>query len=127
MPKALVYNMAGEQVGEVQLYEAIFCIEPNEHILHDAVMRYLANQRQGTQSALTRGEVSGGGRSPGVRRAQAVPGQAPSGHPTGLTAVSPLPQARDYSYSLNKKEKRLALKSALSSRRQEETLLSLTS
>jgi large subunit ribosomal protein L4 len=128
MPKALVYNMAGEQVGEIQLSEAIFGIEPNEHVLHDAVKNYLANQRQGTQSALTRGEVSGGGRKPwrqkGTGRARAGSIRAP--HWThGGVAFAPKP--RDYSYSLNKKEKRLALKSALSSKAAEATLSSLTS
>jgi len=117
MPKALVYNMAGEQVGEIQLSEAIFGIEPNEYVLHAAVKNYLANQRQGTQSALTRGEVSGGGRKPwrqkGTGRARAGSIRAP--HWThGGVAFAPKP--RDYSYALNKKEKRLALKSALSSK-----------
>ncbi|HHU23076.1 MAG TPA: 50S ribosomal protein L4 [Clostridiales bacterium] len=124
MPKALVYNMAGEQVGEVQLSEAIFGIEPNEHILHDAVRSYLANQRQGTQSALTRAEVSGGGRKPwrqkGTGRARAGSIRAP--HWThGGVAFAPKP--RDYSYSLNKKEKRLALKSALSSKAAEGNII----
>ncbi|MGI5936650.1 MAG: 50S ribosomal protein L4 [Oscillospiraceae bacterium] len=124
MPKALVYNMAGEQVGEVQLSEAVFGIEPNEHVLHDAVKNYLANQRQGTQSALTRAEVSGGGRKPwrqkGTGRARAGSIRAP--HWThGGVAFAPKP--RDYSYSLNKKEKRLALKSALSSKAAEGNII----
>jgi len=115
MPTTKIYNMAGEQVGEIELNEAVFGIEPNEVVLHEAVKNYLANQRQGTQSALTRGEVSGGGRKPwrqkGTGRARAGSTRAP--HWThGGVAFAPKP--RDYSYTINKKVKRLALKSALS-------------
>ena len=81
MPTAKVYNMAGEQIREIELPEAIFGIEPNQSVLHEAVKNYLANQRQGTQSALTRAEVSGGGRKPwrqkGTGRARAGPTRAP--------------------------------------------------
>lgn len=115
MPKATLYNMAGAQVGEIDLSEAIFGVEPNESVLHDAVKNHLANKRQGTQNALTRAEVSGGGRKPwrqkGTGRARAGSTRAP--HWThGGVAFAPKP--RDYSYRLNKKVRRLALKSALS-------------
>ena len=115
MPTANLYNMAGEKVGQIELSEAIFGIEPNPAVLHEAVKNHLANRRQGTQSTLTRAEVSGGGRKPwrqkGTGRARAGSTRAP--HWThGGVAFAPKP--RDYSYSLNKKVKRLALKSALS-------------
>lgn len=115
MPTAKVYNMAGEQIREIELPEAVFGIEPNESVLHESVKNYLANQRQGTQSALTRAEVSGGGRKPwrqkGTGRARAGSTRAP--HWThGGVAFAPKP--RDYSYTLNRKTKRLALRSALS-------------
>lgn len=115
MPTVKVYNMAGEQVREIELSEAIFGIEPNESVLHESVKNYLANQRQGTQSTLTRAEVSGGGRKPwrqkGTGRARAGSTRAP--HWThGGVAFAPKP--RDYSYTLNRKVKRLALRSALS-------------
>jgi len=107
--------MAGEQVGEIELSEAIFGIEPNEAVLHEAVKNYLANQRQGTQSALTRGEVSGGGRKPwrqkGTGRARTGSIRAPHWTHGGVVFA---PKPRDYSYTINKKAKRLALKSALS-------------
>lgn len=115
MPTTKVYNMAGEQVGEIELSEAIFGIEPNEAVLHEAVKNYLANQRQGTQSALTRGEVSGGGRKPwrqkGTGRARTGSIRAPHWTHGGVVFA---PKPRDYSYTINKKAKRLALKSALS-------------
>ncbi|MEG2382136.1 MAG: 50S ribosomal protein L4 [Oscillospiraceae bacterium] len=117
MPKATVYNMAGEQVGEVELSESIFGIEPNESVLHDAVKNHLANCRQGTQSALTRAEVSGGGKKPwrqkGTGRARAGSTRSPVWTHGGVAFA---PKPRDYSYTLNKKVKRLALKSALSSK-----------
>lgn len=117
MPKALVYNMAGEQVGEYDLSEAIFGIKPNKAVLHEAVKNYLANQRQGTQSTLTRAEVSGGGRKPwrqkGTGRARTGSTRAPNWTHGGVAFA---PKPRDYSYSLNKKVKRLALKSALSAK-----------
>lgn len=115
MPTTKMYNMAGEQVGEIELSEAIFGIEPNEAVLHEAVKNYLANQRQGTQSALTRGEVSGGGRKPwrqkGTGRARTGSIRAPHWTHGGVVFA---PKPRDYSYTINKKAKRLALKSALS-------------
>ena len=100
MPTAKVYNMAGEQIREIELPEAIFGIEPNQSVLHEAVKNYLANQRQGTQSALTRAEVSGGGRKPwrqkGTGRARAGSTRAP--HWThGGVAFAPKP--REYSYT----------------------------
>ncbi len=107
--------MAGEQVGTIELSEAVFGIEPNTALLHAAVKNYLANQRQGTQSALTRAEVSGGGIKPwrqkGTGRARAGSTRAPQFTHGGIVFA---PKPRDYSYSLNKKEKRAALKSALS-------------
>ena len=115
MPIANVFNLAGEQVGTIELSEAVFGIEPNTALLHAAVKNYLANQRQGTQSALTRAEVSGGGIKPwrqkGTGRARAGSTRAPLFTHGGIVFA---PKPRDYSYSLNKKEKRAALKSALS-------------
>ena len=115
MPIANVFNMAGEQVGTIELSEAVFGIEPNKALLHAAVKNYLANQRQGTQSALTRAEVSGGGIKPwrqkGTGRARAGSTRAPQFTHGGIVFA---PKPRDYGYSLNKKEKRAALKSALS-------------
>ena len=115
MPIANVFNMAGEQVGTIELSEAVFGIEPNTALLHAAVKNYLTNQRQGTQSALTRAEVSGGGIKPwrqkGTGRARAGSTRAPQFTHGGIVFA---PKPRDYSYSLNKKEKRAALKSALS-------------
>ena len=115
MPIANVFNMAGEQVGTIELSEAVFGIEPNTALLHAAVKNYLANQRQGTQSALTLAEVSGGGIKPwrqkGTGRARAGSTRAPQFTHGGIVFA---PKPRDYSYSLNKKEKRAALKSALS-------------
>ena len=120
MPNANVYNMAGEKVGTVELSEAIFGIEPNKLVLHTAVKNHLANRRQGTQSTLTRAEVRGGGRKPwrqkGTGRARAGTTRAP--HWThGGVAFAPKP--RDYSYNINKKVRRLALKSALSAKAEE--------
>lgn len=117
MPKAEVLNMAGKKVEEIELSEAIFGIEPNTVVMHEAVVNYLANQRQGTQSTLTRAEVSGGGRKPwkqkGTGHARQGSTRAPQWKHGGI-ALGPKP--RDYSYTLNKKTKRLALKSALSSK-----------
>ena len=114
MPKANLYNMAGEIVGEVELSEAIFGIEPNETVLHAAIKNHLANRRQGTQSALTRAEVSGGGRKPwrqkGTGRARAGYKGSPVWYHGGVAFA---PKPRSYRYSMNRKEKRLALKSAL--------------
>ena len=115
MPKANVVNMAGAKVGEVELSEIIFGIEPNQVVVHEVVKNHLANCRQGTQSALTRAEVSGGGRKPwrqkGTGRARQGSTRAPQWTHGGIVFA---PKPRDYSYSLNKKVKRLALKSVLS-------------
>lgn len=124
MPKASVYNMAGQQVGEVELSEAVFGIEPNMPAVHAVVKNHLANCRQGTQSALTRAEVSGGGRKPwrqkGSGRARQGSTRAPQWTHGGITFA---PKPRDYSYRLNRKLKRLALKSALSAKAAEGNLL----
>ena len=116
MPKATVVDMTGKKVGEVELSETIFGIEPNVTVVHESVKNHLANCRQGTQSALTRAEVSGGGIKPwrqkGTGRARQGSTRAPQWKGGGVVFA---PKPRDYSYSLNKKVKRLALKSALSS------------
>ena len=115
MPNVAVLNMAGANVGEITLSDAIFGIEPNAVVMHAAVVNYLANQRQGTQSTLTRTEVSGGGKKPwrqkGTGHARQGSTRAPQWRHGGVVHA---PKPRDYSYSLNKKVKRLALKSALS-------------
>lgn len=117
MPKAPIYNMTGEKVGEIELSESIFGIEPNKSVLHDSVKNHLANCRQGTQSALTKGEVSYTTRKPwrqkGTGRARAGYAGSPVWRHGGVAFA---PKPRDYSYSLNKKVKRLALKSALSAK-----------
>ena len=117
MPNAKLFNMAGQQIGEVELSAAIFGIEPNQYVVHDVVKNHLANCRQGTQSALTRAEVSGGGRKPwrqkGTGRARQGSTRAPQWTHGGIVFA---PKPRDYSYTLNKKVKRLALKSALSAK-----------
>ena len=117
MPKANLYDMAGKQIGEVELSESIFGIEPNQYVVHDVVKNHLANCRQGTQSALTRAEVSGGGRKPwrqkGTGHARQGSTRAPQWTHGGIVFA---PKPRDYSYTLNKKVKRLALKSALSAK-----------
>ncbi len=117
MPKASLYNMAGQQVGEVELSEAVFGVEPNMPAVHAVVKNHLANCRQGTQSALTRAEVSGGGRKPwrqkGTGRARQGSTRAPQWTHGGIVFA---PKPRDYSYRLNRKLKRLALKSALSAK-----------
>jgi large subunit ribosomal protein L4 len=114
-----VYNMSGKQVGEVELSEGIFGIEPNVSVMHDVVKNHLANCRQGTQSALTRAEVSGGGKKPwrqkGTGRARQGSTRAPQWTHGGIVFA---PKPRDYSYRLNKKTRRLALKSALSAKAQ---------
>ena len=115
MPKANLYNMAGEQVGEVELSDAVFGIEPNEVVLHAAIKNHLANRRQGTQSALTKGEVSYSTKKPwrqkGTGRARAGYKGSPVWYHGGVAFA---PKPRSYSYTINRKEKRLALKSALS-------------
>ena len=117
MPKANLYDMAGKQIGEVELSETIFGIEPNQYVVHDVVKNHLANCRQGTQSALTRAEVSGGGRKPwrqkGTGHARQGSTRAPQWTHGGIVFA---PKPRDYSYTLNKKVKRLALKSVLSAK-----------
>jgi len=114
-----VYDMTGKQVGEVELSEGIFGIEPNVSVMHDVVKNHLANCRQGTQSALTRAEVSGGGKKPwrqkGTGRARQGSTRAPQWTHGGIVFA---PKPRDYSYRLNKKTRRLALKSALSAKAQ---------
>ena len=125
MPKANVFNMAGEKIGEIELSEAIFGIEPNKSVLHDSVKNHLANCRQGTQSALTKGRgFRRRPENPGVRRAPAAPAHGYTGSPVwthGGVAFAPKP--RDYSYTLNKKVKRLALKSALSAKAAENEIV----
>ena len=117
MPKANVFNMAGEKIGEIELSEAVFGIQPNESVLHDSVKNHLANCRQGTQSALTKGEVSYTTKKPwrqkGTGRARAGYAGSPVWYHGGVAFA---PKPRDYSYSLNKKVRRLALKSALSAK-----------
>ncbi len=117
MPKANLYNMAGKQIGEVELSEAVFGIEPNQSVVHDVVKNHLANCRQGTQSSLTRAEVSGGGRKPwrqkGTGHARQGSTRAPQWTHGGIVFA---PKPRSYRYTLNKKVRRLALKSALSAK-----------
>ena len=117
MPIANVFNMAGEKIGQIELSEAIFGIEPNKSVLHDSVKNHLANCRQGTQSALTKGEVSYTTKKPwrqkGTGRARAGYAGSPVWTHGGVAFA---PKPRDYSYTLNKKVKRLALKSALSAK-----------
>ncbi len=119
-----VYNMAGKQVGEIELPEAVFGVEPNAAVVHDAVKNHLANKRQGTQSALTRAEVSGGGRKPwrqkGTGRARQGSTRAPQWTHGGIVFA---PKPRDYSYTMNKKAKRLALKSVLSAKASEASVV----
>ena len=124
MPKADVFNMAGEKIGEIELSEAIFGIQPNESVLHDSVKNHLANCRQGTQSALTKGEVSYTTKKPwrqkGTGRARAGYAGSPVWYHGGVAFA---PKPRDYSYKLNKKVRRLALKSALSAKAAENEIL----
>ena len=117
MPKVDVYDIKGKKVSDVELNEKVFGIEPNENIVHEVLLNYLANQRQGTQSTKTRAEVRGGGRKPwrqkGTGRARQGSIRAPQWIKGGI-ALGPKP--RSYRYSLNKKEKQLAIKSVLSSK-----------
>ena len=119
-----VFDMAGKQVGEITLSDAVFGIEPNEAVVHDVVKNHLANCRQGTQSSLTRAEVSGGGIKPwrqkGTGRARQGSIRAPQWTHGGIVFA---PKPRDYSYTLNKKVKRLAMKSALSAKAQAEEIV----
>ena len=124
MLKTNVYNMSGAVVGEIELSEAVFGIEANQAVVHDVVKNHLANKRQGTQSALTRAVVSGGGRKPwrqkGTGRARQGSTRAPQWTHGGIVFA---PKPRDYSYTLNKKAKRLALKSVLSAKVAESNLV----
>ena len=124
MLKTNVYNMSGELVGEIELSEAVFGIVPNQSVVHDVVKNHLANKRQGTQSALTRAEVSGGGRKPwrqkGTGRARQGSTRAPQWTHGGIVFA---PKPRDYSYTLNKKTRRLALKSVLSAKAAEAAIV----
>lgn len=123
-----VYDMSGKQVGQIELSDAIFGIEPNAAVVHDVVKNHLANKRQGTQSALTRAEVSGGGRKPwkqkGTGRARQGSTRAPQWTHGGIVFA---PKPRDYSYTLNKKTRRLALKSALSAKAAEAAIVVIDS
>ena len=117
MPKAVMYDMAGTKVGEIELSEAVFGIEPNESVLHDSVKNYLANQRQGTQSALTKGEVHYSTIKPWRQKGTGRARAGYKGSPVwthGGVAFAPKP--RSYRITMNRKEKRLALKSALSNK-----------
>ena len=117
MPKIDVLNMAGAKVSELELSEAVFAVEPNTSAMHIAVVNYLANQRQGTQSTLTRSEVSGGGKKPwrqkGTGRARQGSTRSPQWYHGGIAHG---PKPRSYRFTINKKVKRLALKSAFSAK-----------
>ena len=123
-----VFDMSGKQVGQIELSDAIFGIEVNQSVVHDVVKNHLANCRQGTQSALTRAEVSGGGRKPwrqkGTGRARQGSTRAPQWTHGGIVFA---PKPRDYSYTLNKKTRRLALKSALSAKATEQNIVVIDS
>ena len=126
MANVSVYNMEGKEVGTIELSDAVFGVDVNEHLVHMAVVQQLANNRQGTQKAKTRSEVSGGGRKPwrqkGTGHARQGSIRAPQWKGGGVV-FAPVP--RDYSFKLNKKEKRAALKSALTSRVQNNKLIVL--
>ena len=126
MPKVDLLNMEGKKVGSIELSENVFGVEVNEYVMHDVVVNYLANQRQGTQSTKTRSEVSGGGKKPwkqkGTGRARQGSIRAPQWIKGGI-ALGPKP--RSYKYTLNKKVKRLALKSALTTKLQENAIIVL--
>ena len=128
MLKTNVYDMSGKVVGEIELSEAVFGIEANQAVVHDVVKNHLANKRQGTQSALTRAEVSGGGRKPwrqkGTGRARQGSTRAPQWTHGGIVFA---PKPRDYSYTLNKKTRRLALKSVLSAKAAEQNIVVIDS
>ena len=117
MANVKVFNMSGSEVGSIELNDSIFAVEVNTHVKHQAVVQYLANKRQGTQSALTRAEVRGGGRKPwrqkGTGRARQGSTRSPQWTGGGVVFA---PKPRDYSFKLNKKVKRLALKSALTTK-----------
>ena len=126
MSNVSVYNMEGNEVGTLELNDAVFGVEVNEHLVHMAVVRQLANKRQGTQKAKTRSEVSGGGRKPwrqkGTGHARQGSTRAPQWTGGGVV-FAPVP--RDYSFKMNKKEKRVALKSVLTSKVQENKFIVL--
>ena len=124
MATVSVYNMEGNEVGTIELSDAVFGVDVNEHLVHMAVVAQLANKRQGTQKAKTRSEVSGGGRKPWRQKGTGHARQGSTRAPqwtVGGVVFAPVP--RDYTIRLNKKEKRLALKSALTSRLQENKLI----
>ena len=126
MANVSVYNMEGKEVGTIELNDAVFGVKVNEHLVHMAVVSQLANKRQGTQKAKTRSEVSGGGRKPWRQKGTGHARQGSTMAPQwtgGGTVFAPVP--RDYSFKMNKKEKRFALKSALTSRVQENKIFVL--
>lgn len=126
MANVSVYNMEGKEVGKMELSDAVFGVEMNEHLVHMAVVQQLANNRQGTQKAKTRAEVSGGGRKPWRQKGTGHARQGSTRSPQwkgGGVVFAPTP--RDYSFKINKKEKKLALKSALTSRVQANKLIVL--
>ncbi|WOO34988.1 MULTISPECIES: 50S ribosomal protein L4 [Clostridia] len=126
MANVSVYNMEGKEVGSIELNDAVFGVEVNDHLVHMAVVQQLANKRQGTQSAKTRAEVSGGGRKPwrqkGTGHARQGSTRSPQWKGGGIVFA---PKPRDYSFKMNKKEKQLALKSALTSRVEEKKIVVL--
>ena len=128
MANVSVYNIEGKEVGSIELNDAVFGVEVNEHLVHMAVVNQLANNRQGTQSAKTRSEVSGGGRKPwrqkGTGHARQGSTRAPQWTGGGIVFA---PKPRDYSFKMNKKEKRIALLSALSSKVSENKIVVLDS
>lgn len=126
MANVSVYNMEGKEVGKIDLNDAVFGVEINKHLVHMAVVQQLANNRQGTQKAKTRSEVSGGGRKPWKQKGTGHARQGSTRSPQwtgGGVVFAPTP--RDYSFKLNRKEKRAAIKSALTSRVQESKLIVL--
>lgn len=128
MPKVAVLDMAGKEVGQIELSDAIFGIKPNATVMHEMVVNYLANQRQGTQSTLTRAEVSGGGRKPwkqkGTGHARQGSTRSPQWRHGGVVFA---PKPRSYRFNVNKKVKRLAMKSAFSSKVQDSNMIILDS
>ena len=124
MANVSVYNMEGKEVGKIDLSDAVFGVKVNEHLVHMAVVQHLANKRQGTQKAKTRSEVSGGGRKPWRQKGTGHARQGSTRSPQwkgGGVVFAPVP--RDYSFKLNKKEKRAALKSALTSKVMDEKIV----
>lgn len=128
MAKVTMLNMAGEQAGSIELNDAVFGIEVNEYAVHDVIKNYLANQRQGTQSAKTRAEVRGGGRKPFRQKGTGRHRQGSSTDPSQIGGgIVFAPKPRDYRYTLPKKVRRLAMKSALTSKVQENEIVVLDS